>query len=172
MSAEEAGGICAPAEGERGSASVVALQPCGDEDCPGHPVEVAACPQCGFDPNSIQKKLQEHVSGMESRSRAVVLATVIKALDELPIEIPEDGLFEEEPRVATAMHFKERALEAIEKVELGTDFIVMPREVLRDIVEGGQPGFEAIGQVRKFLMKIDADVKKASKEAKRVAHPH
>jgi hypothetical protein len=57
-------------------------------------------------------------------------------------------------------------------VELGTDFIVMPREVLRDIVEGGQPGFEAIGQVRKFLMKIDADVKKASKEAKRVAHPH
>jgi hypothetical protein len=48
----------------------------------------------------------------------------------------------------------------------------MPREVLRDIVEGGQPGFEAIGQVRKFLMKIDADVKKASKEAKRVAHPH
>lgn len=164
MSAEEAGGLT--------QAPVQAVQPCGEEGCPGHPVEVVTCPQCGFDPNSIQKKIQEHVSGMESRSRAVVLATVTKLLDELPIEIPEDGLFEDEPRVATAMHYKERALEAIQGVELGTDFIVMPREVLRDIVEGGQPAFEAIGQVRKFLAKIDSDVKKAAKEAKKIALPN
>lgn len=158
-------------EGESPPA-VVALQACGEEGCSGHPVEATPCANCGFDPAAIQRTMQERISGLEARSRAVVLASVSKIIDELSIEIPEDGLFEEEPRVATAMHFKERALEAIQGVEVGPDFIVMPREVLRDITEGGQAGFEAVGEVRKFLMKTDSDVKKATKESKQVSLPN